>query len=415
MIAPLILLSLSLYLAYRIYKTRFYSLTGAGWFASIAFLAFAVMAFSKSLMLLRIDYAEAELLAKIAVTGAIVSGFFAIKSFMNRERSVQKSRSPSFHTLTFGAYTVIVIALTWMTTPFKMDLDRDLFGNMSYFPVPTIWYMLLLYAGLVLFSIHILRSEPNLLFHTNREGKSSSKIASILCISIAVSAFISDTALSYASLNMISLGYAIQIAILGVIVYMWRGPTIIEKFFVSLDKKGKRSDKKTVPVANRAILRVEAGSDYSHWVNDFLKNGEPEKNLILTHEGSRVIKSREFNEKCKIVCFSLSEDLPVRKVDDTLVVRLSEEIICEILRWALQNMKNGKLVFDNLSHLTLLVGAESAYTLVTMISELSNRYGVDALFILSEDTLDPKIQNALEELVDDVLTVKGNLICPAKH
>jgi len=221
--------------------------------------------------------------------------------------------------------------------------------------------------------------------------------------------------LPYASINIISFGHLIQIGILAGIVYLWRGPTLLETFFVSLDKKRTKNEKLT-HASNRTILRVEPGSDYTRWINDFLDNSDPYTNLLLTHEGSKILRSREFNEKCKIVCYSLSEEMPVRKVDDVLVVRLSEEVISEMLKWTIQNMRNGKLVFDNLSHFTTLVGLESTYVLVTMITELSNRYNVDVLFVVSHDTLDGKVQHALEELVDDVLTVrKGNLVCSTKN
>jgi len=413
-VVAVVLLSLSLYLAHNIFKRRFYSLTKYGWFASLSFVFFAAMVLSKSLTPLSTDYSEAELLAKIAVTSAIVSGFFALKSFAGIEPKTPSGNKISFNGLTYGAFSAFVILVTWLTTPFTMESTIDIFGSPSYFPIPTLWYMLVVYFGAVLFGVNVLRSGSTLLFQTTGEHKLSKRLASILCVSIAFSAFIFDAVLPYASINLIAVGHLIQIGILGGIVYLSRGPTLLETFFISLNKGGAKEEK--IPqAANRTILRVEPGSDYTRWINDFLQNSDPDRNLLLTHEGSKILRSREFNEKCKIVSFSLSEEMPVRKVDDVLVVRLSEEIISEILRWTLQNMKNGKLVFDNLSHFTLLVGLESTYTLVTMISEFANRYGIDVLLIVSNDTLDDKAQRALEELVDDVLTVrKGSLVVSEK-
>ena len=373
------------------------------------------MVLSQSLMFIGIGYDQVELLARFAITSALVSGFFAIKSFTNREEKISSVKKITFHKLTYTAYSTIVIGLTWFTTPFKMELTTDIFGGQSYFPVPTLWYMLILYCGVVLFAVHVLRSSSNILFQTAKQHKIGEKLAGMLWTSIAFSVFIFDAVLPYASINLVSFGHLVQIAILGGIVFVWRGPTLLETFFVSLDKR-RTKEVKLTRAANRTILRVEPGSDYSRWINDFLQNSDPDTNILLTHEGSRILKSKEFDEKCKIVCFSLSEEQAVRKVDDILVVRLSEEIISEMLKWTLKNMKNGKLVFDNLSHFTLLVGMESTYALVTIISELSNRHGVDVLFIAADNTLEERAQHALEELVDDVLTVrKGNLLCSTKN
>jgi hypothetical protein len=328
------------------------------------------------------------------------------------------SSKAGLHKFIYTTYSAMLIGLTWLATPFTMELTIDILGGPSYFPMPTLWYMLTLYFGVVLFAVHVLGSSSSLLFQTAREHKMGEKLAGVLCASIALTAFFFDAALPYAYINIISYGHLIQIGILAEIVYLLRGPTLLETFFVSLDKKMIKKEKST-HVSNRTILRVEPGSDYTRWINDFLDNSDPYTNLLLTHEGSKILRTREFNKKCKIVCYSLSEEMPVRKlrkVDDVLVVRLSEEVVSEMLRWAIQNMRNGKLIFDNLSHFTTLVGLESTYVLVTMISELSNRYNVDVLFIVYNDTLDVKVQHALEELVDDVLTVrKGNLLCSTKN
>lgn len=413
-VVAIILLSLSLYLAHRIYKIRFYTLRKNGWFASLAFLTFAVMVLANSLMLSSTDYAEAEFLARLAVTSAVVSGFFALNTFLNTGSNLASGNKIGLQKLTFSAYGVVVIGLTWLTTPFTMESTMDILGSSSYFPIPTLWYMLSLYFGAVLFSVSVLRSGSNLFLQEEKGHSRNEKLSGSLCASIAVTAFIFDAILPYASINLISLGHLFQIGIFAGVVYLWRGSTLIETFFVSLGKS-KNKEEQLTQIANRTILKVEPGSDYTRWINDFLQNSDPDTNLLITHEGSRILRSHEFSEKCKIVCFSLSEDSPVRKQDDILVVRLSEEIMSEILKWTLQNMKNGKLVFDNLSHFTLLVGLESTYALVTMISELSNRHGVDVLFIVSDNSLDEKAQHALEELVDDVLTVKkGSLVCSTK-
>jgi len=410
-VVAIVLLSLSLYLAHQIYKRRFYSLTKSGWFSSLSFLSFAVMVLSQSLMLLSTDYTEAELLARFAVTSALVGGFLAVKSFANRDDKKVSRNKIGSHKLSYAAYSAVVIGLTWLTTPFKMELTTGIFGGISYFPVPSLWYLLILYFGIALFAAHVLRPTSGLLFPTVKKPKINEMLPGLLCASIAFSAFFFNAVLPTTSINLLSVGHLIQVSILGGIVYLCRGPTLLETFFISLDKR-KTKEAKVAQPASRTMLSVEPGSDYTRWINDFLGSSDPSTNLLLTHEGSKILKSRAFNEKCKIICMSLSEELHVRKADDVLVVRLSEDLISEMLRWVFQNMKNGKLVFDNLSHFTLLVGLESTYTLVTMISELSNRYGVDVLFIVGNNTLDEKVLNALEELVDDVLSVKeGNLIC----
>jgi hypothetical protein len=406
-VVAMALLSLSLYLAYQIYKRRFYSLTKSGWFASVSFLSFAVVVLSQSLMLLSADYTEAELLARFAVTSALISGFFAVKSFANRGDKEVSDNKISLHKLSYGMYSVVVIGLTWLTTPFKMELTSGVFGGMSYFPIPNLWYLLTLYFGVALFAVHVLRPTSSLLFPATNKPKINEILPGALCASVAFSAFFFNAVLPTTSINILSLGHLIQVCILGGIVYLWRKPSLLETFFISLDKRKTKEAKVTQP-ASKTMLRVEPGSDYTCWINDFLGNSDPSTNLLLTHEGSKILRSREFNEKCKIVCMSLSEELQVRKIDDVLVVRLAEDLIGDMLRWAFQNMKNGKLVFDNLSHFTLLVGLESAYTLVTMISELSNRYGVDVLFIVSNNTLDEKVLHALEDLVDDILSVKAD-------
>ena len=414
-IVAVVLLSLSLYLAYQTYKRRSLSLTRRGWFASLSFLSFSVMVLSQSLMLLSSDYVEAELVTKFAITSAIIGSFFTVKSFENKETRPVSGNGAVFYRLSYGVYSAAVISLTWLTTPFKIESTNTILTGQSFFPVPSLWYILILYSVVVLFAVHVLRANSGLLFPTVKMPKLNEMLPGLLCTSLAFSVFFFNAALPVVSVDLMSFGQIMQVGILGVMVYLWRRPTLLETFFKNPNER-KMKNVKVAEKANITMLKVEQGNDYTQWINDFLANSEPSMNLLLTYEGSKIMRSRAFNERCKMICISLSEELQVRKADEVLVVRLSENIISEMLAWALQNMRNGKLVFDNVSHLTLLVGLESTYSLLTMISELSSRYGVDVLFIAVNNMVDDNTLSTLEELVDNVMYVKeGGLTHSTRH
>jgi len=142
------------------------------------------------------------------------------------------SKNLNFPLFIYAGYAVIMLILTWVFTPWRVQLVRTVWGELIYAPVFEWWYLVCLLVLLIAFV-----SYPCLLFIISSRNYKEKGVAQALrwlgvCwAGIGFSVFLSNAFLRALGFEIVEVGYALDILFFGIIAYFFKNTTVLAGFF----------------------------------------------------------------------------------------------------------------------------------------------------------------------------------------
>ena len=334
-------------------------------------------------------------------------------------------RKPSPPFIGYNVLVLTLLVLTWVFSPFRIVEAVNLSLNgVLYVPRYKLWFIIGWLTVLVAFIVY-----PNYLFLTltrNVRSKETSKRLkqfSACLMGIGISFFMFHILLGNIYFESVYLGNFINTSLFAFMVYIFRRSTVFfelsyptttytKKVFTSqtyVNRFSRRIGLETSQIIGKKILLFEfnPASPYEKYVKDFIFEAESIKSLsiIFSRKGGKL--STLPNQRT--VIFSVGTKTPIRVEEKTLTVSMTDaSIILEAFRRILEEYPNSWIVVDNLTDITLTLGFEKTYGLLTHILELLSDRKNTIMFLFNPKAHEVKVREAYRNLVDLILTAKNS-------
>jgi len=325
----------------------------------------------------------------------------------------------------FILYNILILTLfilIWLLDPFRLIRVMDEGVNkVLYVPRYELWIIMGWLIILVSFIVY-----PNYLFLTltrNVKSKETSKRLkqlSACLMGVGISFFKFNILLRNVYFEAVYIGTFINTILFAFMVYIFKRSTVFfelsyptvfqtRNILVTstyLNRFSRNLGLETSQILGKKILlEFNPTSLYERYVQDFILEADANKNLsiIFSRKGSKLANL----PNQRTVIFSVGTRTPIKVEGKSLTVSMTDaSIILEAFRRILEEYPDSWIVIDNLTDITLTLGFEKTYGLLTHLLELLSERKNTVMFLFNPKAHDVKVREAYRNLVDLILTIK---------
>ncbi|MBI2126107.1 MAG: hypothetical protein HYU02_02165 [Thaumarchaeota archaeon] len=237
----------------------------------------------------------------------------------------------------------------------------------------------------------------------------------LLWIVLSTTLFMVNGTFRTMGIDVVEFGHLLDSMVLGILAYIYAKPTTLLEFFASGSPLANELKRKhftkvfdfDIGIGKKVLLEVDSVSDYIELVHYFLSSG-PKPGICITYKGSSILPSDLENSAFKVVELSMSADRITVSKGGTVEAPLFKKSVYDLLKWSIECNAEGRLVLDGLTHFIQLLGIDEVYSIVSYISELCTRNGVQLLLILNYQVHKLEVISAFEGMADHVIQFERN-------
>ncbi|MCS4537972.1 MAG: hypothetical protein HYY67_03835 [Thaumarchaeota archaeon] len=243
------------------------------------------------------------------------------------------------------------------------------------------------------------------------------KTTGLLWIVMSSILFTVSGALRILGIDIVVFGHLLESIVLGYLAYTYAKPTALLEFFASnsplaIELKRKQFSKVldlNMGFGKKILLEVDSISDYHELVYYYLGSGW-KPGVCVTYEGSPLRLAGSMNKTVKMIGFSMSADRITVSKDETIEAPLFKKNTYDLLKWTIEANPQGRIVLDGISHLIQLLGIDEVYSIVSYVSELCAKNGVQLLLTLNYQVHKLEVISSFEGMADHVIQLERNRV-----
>lgn len=389
-----------------------------------SYILFGVVVASEFVLARVSDIATASLMLKTSISTVIIAAILlniAVTVLMLQLRGHESPyreilRRRPFSLLATSAINVVVFVLVWSAFDFEFKVgEKALLGILTLIPYHSIFQLAALSLVFIGFILHqskllskeILVSQPESLFRVIRE-------TSLLWMAIGTILFTVNGALRSFGIDIVEFGDLLASMVLGYLAYIYVRPTALLEFFTSDSPLATELTRKRFlkvfdfdpGFGKKILLEVDSVSDYIDLAYYFLGSGW-KPGICVTYEGSPLFSGSR-NSAIKIIELSTSAERITVSKGEIIEAPLFRKNTYDLLKWSIECNPDGRLVLDGLTHLIHLLGIDEVYSIVSYVSEVCAKNGVQLLLILNYQAHKLEVLSSFEGIADHVIQLEKN-------
>lgn len=390
-----------------------------------AYALFGAVVASESILGSVFDTSTAALMLKMEISAVIIAAILVTISVTVLRIQARGHNAPYRELLRSKPRTLLltiatnIVVLVWLWAGFDVGFnmgEKAILGVATLMPYYQSYELLLLslvFGSFVwhqsrLLSKEILEAHPPAL---SREIKQTG----MLWIAMSTTLFTVNGALRTFGVDLVIFGHLVDAILMGYLAYIYAKPTALVEFFASGSPLASELKRKQfskvfdfdIGTGKKILLETDSVSDYTELAYYFLGSGW-KPGVCVTYEGSPLLLAGPKENSVKIVELSMSAERVVVSKDGRIEAPLFKKNTYDLLKWTIECNPEGRLVLDGVTHLIQLLGIDEVYSIVSYVSELCAKNGVQLLLILNYQAHKLEVLSTFEGIADHVIQLERN-------